>query len=51
MSQFDIHKNAGENAIAIPFVVVVQSAALDGLNQEADAIIGALDEVFSRAYG
>jgi toxin CcdB len=109
MSQFDVHKNAGKNAEAIPFVVVVQSAAFDdrrsrivvplvrtekasanvgmvpsrlnptftvndirvtlhalqvvsvpldalgkkvgSLTQEGDAIIDALDEVFSRAYG
>lgn len=29
MSQFDVHKNIGKNAEAIPFVVVVQSAAFD----------------------
>lgn len=109
MSQFDVHKNTGKNADAIPFVVVVQSAAFDdsrnrivvplvrtekasanvgmvtsrlnptftvddiqvtlhalqvvsvpldalgksigSLTHEADAIIDALAEVFSRAYG
>ncbi|MRD71642.1 plasmid maintenance protein CcdB [Rhodocyclus tenuis] len=109
MSQFDVHENVGKNADAIPFVVVIQSAAFDdrrsrivvplvrtnkvsanvgmrasrlnptflvngvqvtlhalqvvsvpldalgrktgSLAHEADAIIDALDEVFSRAYG
>ncbi len=109
MSQFDVHRNPGRNAGAIPFVVVVQSGAFDdrrsrvvvplvrtdkapanlglgtsrlnpistidglpvtlhalqvvsvpldalgeklgSLAEEADAIIDALDEVFSRAYG
>ena len=109
MSQFDVHKNPGKNADAIPFVVVVQSAAFDdrrsrivvplvrtekassnvgmvssrlnptftvdniqvtlhalqvvsvplnalgkkigSLTHQSDAIIDALDEVFSRAYG
>jgi len=108
MSQFDVHKNPGKNADAIPFVVVVQSAAFDdrrnrivvplvriekassnvgmvssrlnptftveniqvtlhalqvvsvplnalgkkmgSLAHQSDAIIDALDEVFSRAY-
>lgn len=109
MSQFDVHRNPGKNAAAIPFVVVVQSAAFDerksrivvplvrtekisasmnmvasrvnpvfeidgiqvtlhtlqvvsvpidslgrkvgSLIHEAGAIIDAMDEVFSRAYG
>ena len=29
MSQFDVHRNQGRNASAIPYVVVVQSAAFD----------------------
>ena len=29
MAQFDVHRNPGRNRSAIPFVVVVQSAAFD----------------------
>ena len=31
MAQFDVHRNAGRNRVAVPYVVVVQSARLDGL--------------------
>lgn len=31
MSQFDVHRNPGRNQLAIPYVVVVQSAAFDKL--------------------
>jgi toxin CcdB len=31
MSQFDVHRNPGRNQVAIPYVVVVQSAAFDRL--------------------
>lgn len=31
MSQFDVHRNPGRNVAAIPYVVVVQSAAFDKL--------------------
>ena len=109
MSQFDVHLNIGKSADAIPFVVIVQSAAFEdrrsrvvvplvrtekasanvgmvssrlnpmftvenievtlhalqlvsvplnalgkkvgSLTHQSDAIIDALDEVFSRAYG
>lgn len=109
MSQFDVHRNPGQNRDAIPYVVVVQSAAFDklarrlvvpllleagvgervripysdttpgvtvngrqlvlnpfemvsiaadklgppiaSLADSADAIVAALDEVLSRAYG
>lgn len=109
MSQFDVHRNPGRNQGAIPYVVVVQSAAFErlarrlvipllaedgagervripysdttpgvivagqrlvlntfelvsveadklgpsvaSLADSGDAIIAALDEVFSRAYG
>lgn len=109
MSQFDVHANPGRNLRAIPYVVVVQSAAFNrlarrlvipllaedveekqvriphsattprieiagqrlvlnpfemvsveasrlgpkvaSLEHEADTIVAALDEVFSRAYG
>ena len=30
MAQFDVHRNTGQHAEAIPFVVVVQSAQFDG---------------------
>ena len=30
MAQFDVHRNTGRHAEAIPFVVVVQSAQFDG---------------------
>lgn len=33
MSQFDVHRNPGRNPVAIPFVVVVQSAAFDRLGR------------------
>ena len=33
MSQFDVHRNPGRNAAAIPFVVVVQSASFDRLDR------------------
>jgi toxin CcdB len=29
MAQFDVHRNAGKNHVAIPFVVLVQSALFD----------------------
>lgn len=29
MAQFDVHKNPGSNREAVPFVVIVQSAAYD----------------------
>ena len=29
MSQFDVHRNTGRNSVAIPFVVIIQSAAFD----------------------
>lgn len=109
MSQFDVHRNIGKNARAIPFVVIVQSSAFDerrsriviplarkdgvpadlgllasrlnpvftvegvevtlhalqivsvpldalgekvgSLSARSDAIVDALDEVFSRAFG
>ncbi len=31
MSQFDVHRNTGKHQAAIPFVVIVQSAAFDRL--------------------
>lgn len=31
MSQFDVHRNPGRNQLAIPYIVVVQSAAFDKL--------------------
>ena len=30
MAQFDVHRNAGKNDDAIPFVVIVQSSIFDG---------------------
>ncbi|HYP33871.1 MAG TPA: CcdB family protein [Burkholderiaceae bacterium] len=33
MSQFDVHRNPGINQTAIPYVVVVQSAAFDKLGR------------------
>jgi toxin CcdB len=33
MSQFDVHRNKGKNAAAIPFVVIVQSAVFDNLKR------------------
>jgi toxin CcdB len=33
MSQFDVHRNPGKNQSAIPYVVVVQSAAFDKLGR------------------
>ena len=30
MAQFDVHRNPGRHAAAIPYVVVVQSAQFDG---------------------
>ncbi|MDR2838777.1 MAG: CcdB family protein [Azonexus sp.] len=33
MSQFDVHRNKGKNAVAIPFVVIVQSAVFDNLKR------------------
>jgi len=30
MTQFDVHRNAGKNRDAIPFVVLVQSSLFDG---------------------
>ncbi len=33
MSQFDVHRNPGRNQLAIPYVVVVQSAAFDKLSR------------------
>jgi toxin CcdB len=33
VSQFDVHRNPGRNQLAIPYVVVVQSAAFDKLSR------------------
>ncbi len=33
MSQFDVHRNPGRNQLAIPYVVIVQSAAFDKLSR------------------
>lgn len=33
MSQFDVHRNPGRNQGAIPYVVVVQSAAFDRIGR------------------
>lgn len=45
MSQFDVHRNTGRNAVAIPFVVVVQSAAFDKRKRRVVVPLVAADRV------
>lgn len=45
MSQFDVHRNKGRNAAAIPFVVVVQSAVFDKRNRRVVVPLVLADQV------
>lgn len=47
MSQFDVHRNPGRNQLAIPYVVIVQSAAFDRLARRL--VIPLLAEEFDGA--